>query len=250
MRYEMMFPYQIREAIDNNTPVAMALGVLEYHGEHLSSGVETLLVVRALEMLEKEMTLVIMPPFYYGAGSFAVAAPERNGGMHVDSDILHLFARQYFYNLLRIGFRNIYVFVHHQSENFVNGMPTDLAFKLAARQEISAFIERERGDGWWGDNASSDYYEEQAKGTDPFNWIHICPFMSANAQSRFPIDHAGEQETSLMMSFCHGGVDMSKFRDTEWYTQGARQASLGYGNRAREIILRDMKKMMGHTRKC
>jgi creatinine amidohydrolase len=246
MRYEMMFPDQIREAIDKNTPVAMALGVLEYHGEHLSPGVDTLLPIRALEILEKEMPLVIMPPFYYGAGSYAVAAPERNGGIHVDSQILQQFARQYFYNLLRIGFRNIYVFVHHQSENFANGMPTDLAFKLAARQEIFAFIERERGDGWWGDNSSESYYEEHNAGSDPFNWIHICPFMSAKAQSQFPIDHAGEQETSLMMAFCPEGVDMSKFSSAEWYSQGAKQASLGYGSRAKAITLRDMKKVMGY----
>lgn len=87
MHYEMMFPYQIRETIDKNIPVAMALGVLEYHSEHLSPGVDTLLVVRALDLIEKEMPLVIMPPFYYGAGTYAVEAPERNGGIHVDSGV-------------------------------------------------------------------------------------------------------------------------------------------------------------------
>jgi creatinine amidohydrolase len=245
MRYEMMYPDQIREAIDNNTPVVLALGVLEYHSEHMPPGVDTLLPIRALELLEKEMPLVIMPPFYYGAGTYAVEAPERNGGIHVDSQVLQLFARQLFYNLLRIGFRNIYVFVHHQSENFVNGMPTDLSFKLAARQEIFAFIEREQGDGWWGDISSASYYDDHATGDDPFNWIHICPFMSAEAQAKFPIDHAGEQETSLMMAFCPEGVDMARFTDKKWYSQGARKASLDYGNRAKEIILRDMKKIMG-----
>jgi len=95
----------------------MALGVPEYHSEHLSPGVDKLLVVRALELLEQEMPLIIMPPFYYGSGTYAVAPPERNGGIHIDSHVLNQFARQLFYNLLRIGFRNIYVFVHHQSEN-------------------------------------------------------------------------------------------------------------------------------------
>ncbi|MDD4107438.1 MAG: creatininase family protein [Prolixibacteraceae bacterium] len=245
MRYELMFPDEIRDAIDKNIPVAMAVGVLEYHSEHLTPGVDTLLVVRALEMLEMEMPLVILPPFYYGAGSFAVAPPERNGGMHVDSHVLNQFGRQIFYNLLRIVFRNIYLFVHHQSENFANGMPTDLAFKLAARQEIFAFIEKNQGDGWWGDNSSATYYEDHAAGDDPFNWIHICPFMSEEAQSLYPIDHAGEQETSLMMAFCPEGVDMARFKDDKWYSQGAKKASMEYGNKAKEIILRDMKKVMG-----
>ena len=245
MRYEMMFPDQIREAIDKNTPVAMALGVLEYHGEHMSPGVDTLLVVRALEMLEKEMPLVILPPFYYGAGSYAVEPPERNGGLHIDSDVLNIFARKLFYSLLRVGFRNIYIFIHHQSENFANGMPTDLAFKLAARQEIFAFIEKERGDGWWGDEASANYYSEHEAGSDPFNWIHICPFMSAEAQAHFPIDHAGEQETSLMMAFCPEGVDMKRFDKSKWYSAGAVKANMDYAVKAKEITLRDMKKAMG-----
>ncbi len=244
MHYELMFPDQIRQAIDKNTPVVLALGVLEYHSEHLTPGVDTLLVVRALEILDKEIPLVILPPFYYGAGTFAVAPPERNGGIHVDSQVLQPFARQLFYNLLRIGFRNIVVFVHHQSENFANGMPTDLAFKFAARQEIFAFIEKERGDGWWGDNSSANYYEEHATGDDPFNWIRICAFMSPEAQSQFPIDHAGQQETSLMMAFCPECVDMKRFRDDKWFSQTAKKASLDYGNRAKEIVLRDMKKIL------
>ena len=56
-----------------------------------------------------------------------------------------------FQGLLRIGFRNIHVVVHHQTENFAAGMPTDLAFKFAARQAIFAFLEKERGEGWWGE---------------------------------------------------------------------------------------------------
>ena len=34
MRYELMFPDQIRRAIDENWPVLVPVGVLEYHSEH------------------------------------------------------------------------------------------------------------------------------------------------------------------------------------------------------------------------
>ena len=245
MRYEYMFPDQIRKAIDNNTPVVMALGVLEYHGEHLCPGVDTLVVQGALEMLEKEMELVLLPPFFYGAGSYAVAGPERKGGMHIDADTLNKFARKLFYNLLRIGFRNVWVFFHHQSENFVAGMPTDLAFKLAAKQESFEFIEKERGDGWWGeDPASANNYEEHEAGTDPFSWIKIEPFMSAEAQSHWPIDHAGEQETSLMMAFAPEGVDMKRFDGKQWYAKEATKANKDYADKAKAFILKDLKKRM------
>ena len=245
MRYEFMFPDQIRKAIDNNTPVVLALGVLEYHGEHLCPGVDTLVVQGALEMLEKKMDIVILPPFFYGAGSYAVAGPERKGGMHIDAETLNLFARKLFYNLLRIGFRNIWVFFHHQSENFVAGMPTDLAFKLAARQEIFAFIENEKGDGWWGeDPASANYYAEHEAGTDPFNWIKVEPFMSAAAQSQWPIDHAGEQETSLMLAFAPEGVDMNRYDGQQWYAKEATKANMEYANKAKAFILDDLKNRM------
>jgi len=244
MRYEMMFPDQIREAIDSRIPVVLALGVLEYHGEHLSSGVDTLLVVRALEMLEQELRLVVLPTFYYGTSSFAVEPPERNGTVHVDSQVLQPFARQLFYNLLRIGFRNIHVFIHHQCENFVEGMPTDLAFKLAARQEIFAFMEREQGEGWWGKSTSDDYYDKHAEGENPFNWIRIHPFMSTAAKAAFPVDHAGQQETSLMMAFCPAAVDMGRFEDKKWYLRSASKATLEYGNAAKEIILQDMRDIL------
>jgi creatinine amidohydrolase/Fe(II)-dependent formamide hydrolase-like protein len=244
MKYEMMFPDEIRKAIDDNIPVVLALGVLEYHSEHLSVGVDTLLVIRALEILEQEVPMVIIPPFYYGASSFAVEPPERNGTVHVDTKILHPFARQLFYNLLRIGFRNIHVFIHHQCENFAEGMPTDLSFKLAAREETFAFIERERGEGWWGDKVSADYYQNHEAGVNPFNWISVHPFMSAEAQAQFPVDHAGKQETSLMMAFCPEGVDMNRFSEDKWYSNSAKVASLEYGNCAKNIILGDIKKYL------
>ena len=75
MRYEMMLPHQIRAAIDARWPVVMPVGVLEYHGEHMAVGMDTLAVIGVLERLERDMDLVILPPFYYGAASYAVAPP-------------------------------------------------------------------------------------------------------------------------------------------------------------------------------
>jgi len=53
-QYELMFPDQIQQAIKEDWPVAMALGVLEYHSHHLAMGVDTLLIVGALDRLEKK----------------------------------------------------------------------------------------------------------------------------------------------------------------------------------------------------
>jgi creatinine amidohydrolase/Fe(II)-dependent formamide hydrolase-like protein len=245
MRYELMLPHQIRTAIDEGWPVVLPLGVLEYHGEQLAVGMDTLAVVRMLELLEKEMDLVVLPPFYYGAASYAVEPPERKGSVHIGADKLFPFAQELFKGLLRIGFRNIHFFIHHQTENFAIGMPTDLAFKFAARQAIFEFLEKERGEGWWGNEAMADYYAKWASGDDPFNWIKGHPLMTPEIIRQYPFDHAGEGETSLMLALCPEGVDMTRFSEEQWYTRSAKHASAELGEKGRELILAHMREALG-----
>ena len=244
MRYELMLPHQLREALDQNWPVILPLGVLEYHGEHLGLGMDTLAVIRILDRLEKEKPLVILPPFYYGAASYAVEAPERKGSIHVDSDSIAPFARSLFRGLLRVGFRNIHGFIHHQSENFTAGMPTDLAFKFAGRQAIFEYLEKERGEGWWGNKSMADYYAQHETGSDPFNWIKIHPLMTKDIIAQYPFDHAGIGETSLMMALCPEAVDMKRLNNEEWYSQSAKEASKDLGERVVGLILAHMRAVL------
>lgn len=244
MRYELMLPHQLREAMEKNWPVILPLGVLEYHGEHLGLGMDTLAVIRILDRLEKEAPIVILPPFYYGAASYAVEPPEGKGSVHVDSESIAPFAKSLFRGLLRIGFRNIHGFIHHQSENFAAGMPTDLAFKFAGRQAIFEHIERERGEGWWGNKNMADYYAQHATGSDPFNWIKIHPLMTKDIIAQYPFDHAGIGETSLMMALCPEAVDMKRLNNEEWYSQSAKDASKNLGERGVELILAHMRAVL------
>lgn len=245
MRYELMLPHQIRMAIKERWPVVLPLGVLEYHGEHMAVGMDTLAVVKLLEILEREANLVVLPAFYYGASSYAVEPPEGNGSVQVNADRLFPFAQDLFRSLLRIGFRNIHFFIHHQTENFAAGMPTDLAFKFAARQAIFEFLERERGEGWWGSDQMADYYAQQAAGDDPFNWIKGHPLMTKDIIERYPFDHAGLGETSLLMALCPEGVDLRKFSAEKWYSRSAAQASAHFGATARDLILSHMRQVLG-----
>jgi creatinine amidohydrolase/Fe(II)-dependent formamide hydrolase-like protein len=241
----MMLPHQIRSAIDERWPVVLPLGVLEYHGEHMAVGMDTLAVIGILDILEKEMNLVILPPFYYGAASYAVEPPERTGTLHVDAEALLPFAKAMFLGLLRIGFRNIHAVIHHQTENFAAGMPTDLAFKFAARNAIFAFLEKERGEGWWGDEKMADYYAQQSAGDDTFNWIKTHPLMAADVMAGYPFDHAGQGETSLLMALFPEGVDLSRVSDSKWYTRSARDASIELGTKGRETILARLREALG-----
>jgi creatinine amidohydrolase/Fe(II)-dependent formamide hydrolase-like protein len=249
MRYELMLPHQIRAAIGARRPVVLPLGVLEYHGEHMAVGMDTLAVVKLLEILEQESDLIILPPFYYGAASYAVEPPEGNGSVQVNAERLFPFAQDLFRALLRIGFRNIHFFIHHQTENFAAGMPTDLAFKFAARQAIFEFLEKERGEGWWGDNKMADYYAQQASGDDPFNWIKGHPLMTTEIIRQYPFDHAGKGETSLFMALCPEGVDMTHFSEAKWYLRGARDATAALGAKGCQMVLAHMREVLGISAK-
>jgi creatinine amidohydrolase len=166
--------------------------------------------------------------------------------MHINADTLLPFAQEMFRALLRIGFRNIHFFIHHQTENFAFGMPTDLAFKLAARQAVFEFVERERGEGWWGNNKMADYHTKQADGgDDPFNWIKGHPLLSPESTRKFPFDHAGQGETSLMMTLCPEAVDMKRFSAKKWYTRSAKKASRELGAEGCELILAHMRQVLG-----
>lgn len=245
MRYELMLPHQIRQAIKENWSVVLPLGVLEYHGEHMAVGMDTLAVIKTLDLIEKEMSLVILPPFYYGAASYAVEKPEGNGSVQVGGKALAAFGEDFFYSLLRIGFRNIHAIIHHQTENFAAGMPTDLAFKTAGRQAIFRFLEKEHGEGWWGNEASANYYADHGAGANPFNWVQVHSLMGPEMFGKFPFDHAGEGETSLMLALCPEAVDMEKFADNKgWYAASAGDASAELGFKGVEMILERLRKIL------
>ncbi len=244
MRYELMRPPQIRQAIAERWPVVLPLGVLEYHGDHLPVGVDTLAVVKVLERLAQERPLVILPAFYYGSASYVVEPPEGRGTVHVDADHLQPLARDLFRSLLRIGFRNIHFIIHHQSENFAVGMPTDLAFKFAARQAIFEFLEKERGEGWWGQNQMADYYTLQAAGDDPFNWIQGHPLMTPEIIRQYPFDHAGAGETGLMMALCPDTVDLAARDKAAWYSQSAAEATREQGEQGVALVLKALREVL------
>ena len=237
-------PHQLQAAIAANTPVVLPIGVMEYHGHHLPTGVDLLAVTEILARLGDRV--ITLPAFAYGAASHAVAGPEGTGTLHIDAGAIVPLAEALFTALLKAGFRNICGVIHHQTEGFDQGMPTDLAFRLAGRNAIMRFLEATRGAGWWGDRGMQDYYAQQAQGEDPFNWIRIHPLFPRGAA--FPFDHAGQGETALMQALAPETVDMYRVADGgHWYTEDAGQASPEMGERGVQIALAHLRQVLGLT---
>ena len=241
MQFARMRPHQLQAAIAAHTPVVLPMGVMEYHGGHLPAGVDLLAVTEVLDRLGDK--IITLPPFAYGAASHAVAGPESTGTLHVDTSALVPLAEALFTALLRSGFRNIRGVIHHQTEGFDQGMPTDLAFRLAGRNAIMRHLEADRGPGWWGDKAMQDYYADQARGADPFNWIRIHPLFPKGAA--FPFDHAGKGETALMQALAPDTVDIARAADGgHWYTADADQASPELGEAGVQIALAHLRQVL------
>lgn len=230
MRYELMRPSEIRREIEKGTPLVWPIGVMEFHGGHLPVGTDTLAVMECCERLEREMDVVIFPAFHFGAASKAVSAPAGDEGgrgtIDVSPDAMVPFFRQTFRGFLDVGLRNAHAFVFHQSEDFMQGMPTDLSLRLAARQAIMEYLEEKRGMGWWGDASSADYYANRTdRERNPFAWIQVHPLMDEAICARYPIDHAGKGETSLMMAARPQAVSMAEHDPRFWFSRDAVEAT-------------------------
>lgn len=242
MLYQEMLPYQMREALEKNYPVVLAIGTLEYHSEHLPFGVDGQITEGALKRLEQRHPeqLVLLPPFYYGASSYAVSGPE-NGKASVDIDAMAIctFAESLFKSLLEAGFRNVNAFVYHQSENFYQGMPTDLAFRLAGRRAIFSFLERTRGRGWWGSSTMKNYYQ----GDNVFDMIRIHRLVNEIGKN-FGGDHAGKVETSAMMELHPHLVQMERHNKEDWYAQSALEASQEFGKNYLDAITDELDELL------
>jgi creatinine amidohydrolase/Fe(II)-dependent formamide hydrolase-like protein len=69
--------------------------------------------------------------------------------------------------------------------------------------------------------------------------------MTAEIIKEYPFDHAGVGETSLLMSLCPDGVDMSRFSEDKWYLRSAREATAELGAKGREMVLGHMRDVLG-----
>jgi creatinine amidohydrolase/Fe(II)-dependent formamide hydrolase-like protein len=239
MQLTDMRPHQCATAKQENWPVFLPVGTIEYHGEHLPLGVDGHVVLHALAQVEKRLPCVIAPPIWYGVASYLVAGPEK-GTIDVSADHLEKHVYDIMKALLENGYKNVIAIIHHQ---YANGrlMPTTLACKKAAIMAMMEVLERERGRGWWGDAAMSKYYSVLETGANPFNAIRVVPLMSPEVQSVMGYDHAGKLETSLMMAAFPQWVETARLEnDGLWFTDAAVDASAELGRKAFDLIVDDL----------
>ncbi len=227
-KLEFAMPREIEYCQKNNIPLVLVGGTVEYHGPHCSYCCDSLIAEGLVAKLAEEKELLIAPTVHYSPSSYAVG-DETSGTVHVEENAFENYLYYVFYSFLASGFRNIYVVIHHQFEQ-ESLMPMTLSYMKAAKRATMQYMEKTRGQGWWGSEDYASYYANLEGGDNPFGWIKIIPSMSAEVQTKVGYDHAGEFESAILMALYPEAVDLSRIDDKyHWFTQSARKATMEHG---------------------
>ncbi|QHT59600.1 creatininase family protein [Paenibacillus lycopersici] len=203
MRYVMMKPDEIREAVRRNVPVLLAAGAVEYHGPHLPIGTDVLIAESLIERVAGRCECIVLPPLPFAPTMLWAAGPA-DGEFDFDPDALAGYAEELFRGLLAVGFRRIYVVQHHQGRE---GLPALTLRRAAAKVTRALTLD-------WG----AEWGRERAPLPEPaiFSLIRVAQidefaaYASPEAE-RIPIGHAGKGETQLIWAAYPDAVEMDKF---------------------------------------
>ena len=239
MILDRSFPREVKYVQDNNIPLVIAGGTVEYHGPHCAYGCDTLVVEGLINELAKRKEIMIAPTISYSPSSYAVGG-RKSGTVHVPERAFEDYVYYVFKSMLYSGFRNIYVVIHHQFEQ-EHEMPMTLCYRTAAKRATMEYLEETLGEGWWGSENYADYYEQLEGANNPFNWIKVIPTMTTEVQNATGYDHAGEFESSILMALYPDCVKLDRIDDVKhWFTQSARKANAELGNKMVELSVKSL----------
>ncbi len=241
MILDKSFPRELEYVKKNNIPVVIAGGTVEYHGPHCSFGCDTLVAEGLLHKLAEKKEIMIAPSISYSPSSYAVA-DETSGTVHVEEDAFEAYLYYVFMSMLCSGLRNIYVVIHHQFEQ-ESLMPMTLSYMKAAKRATMKYLEKTQGQGWWGSESYSSYYDNLGENSNPFAWIKVIPTMSSAVQNATGYDHAGKYECSILMSLYPEAVKLDRLGDVEhWFTKNAVEANRELGDQMVALSLAYLEK--------
>lgn len=224
------FPRETDYVKENNIPLVIAGGTIEYHGPHCAFGCDTLVAEGLIQKVAEKKEIMIAPSIAYSPSSYAVGG-RKSGTVHVPERAFEDYVYYVFKSLLYSGFHNIYVVIHHQFEQ-ESEMPMTLCYRTAAKRATMEYLEETLGEGWWGSESYANYYEQLEGANNPFTWIKVIPTMTTEVQNATGYDHAGEFECSILMSLYPEAVQPDRIDDVKhWFTESARKANKQLGDK-------------------
>ena len=149
-----MFPHEFKGALTKNPVAFLPLGSMEYHGYHNVLGLDSLKAWKICQLACEKIGGVVFPPLYLGVDAWPDIDLQKYPNKqfdcyHLNADIYQEILENYYYRMVRIGFKKIFVLAGHYPN-------TDIA-KLAAQKykdtKIIIVKEPDLIDGATGDHA-------------------------------------------------------------------------------------------------
>ncbi len=241
MLLDHSFPREVKKVQEQNIPLVIVGGTVEYHGPQCSYGCDTLVAEGLVKKLAEEKELMIAPTIAYSPSSYAVGG-RTTGTVHIPERAFEEYVYHVFKSLLYSGYRNVYVVIHHQFEQECE-KPMTLCYRLASQRAIMEYLQETMGEGWWGSDSYSNYYEQLEGASNPFEWIKVIPTMSTAVQNATGYDHAGKYECSILMALYPDCVQLDRIDEIKhWFTQSSREANVELGNEMVEKSLEYLRK--------
>lgn len=241
--FEMAYSYprEVERAKQEEWPVLIPVGTMEYHSAHCPFGCDTMVAEGVCKKVAEKVNAMVLPPVWYGTASYAVGGPEKNT-INVDCDTVEQYMTCILKSLFLSGFkRNIYIVVAHQTEDY---MPMTLACMKAAKKLIMADLEETGGYGWWGNNANKDFYANLKGSESPWNRIRVVR-VPYTKNSKGKGDHAGIYESSMLEYLYSGSIKMDRLTDTDdWFAETAKDMDVKLGKEMTDISVNDIISMI------
>jgi creatinine amidohydrolase len=123
--YDELTWEEIEEAIGNNSPIMVPVGATEQHGEHLPLGTDTFLGIEmvrrtAAKLSKDNIQLVLGPAIPFGLKPFLIETPgDYPGTISVSAATLKSLLEDVCNELIRMGFRIIYLIRHHAESDVI-----------------------------------------------------------------------------------------------------------------------------------
>jgi len=210
MKYEEMKPGEINRVLRDCPLAYLVWGAHEWHGVHNPIGLDTLKAYHMALALCSRTGGVVLPPVYCGYQTMKPWAGFKHT-LEFSQDLVRQYAFEHLENLYDEGFKAIVIIMGHYGGNHVK----------TVRSAVDLFL------GKHGNPkvlAITDY--------EPASWVEVSGG-----------DHAGKNETSLMMHFRPDLVDLTKLPDGELIhsrdgcTPNAKEATDAHGKMLLDVFL-------------
>ncbi len=212
-----MCPKDFEKAINEQLPLLVPVGSVEFHGSQLPFGTDLFITEGICREIEKRVPTVVAPSFTFSPTGYAVSGPDK-GTVDIDVDIFMNHCYEILKNYKAMGFKKIIVVVHHQGGNIAKLIETQI-MKLNLYNTY-----KEAGVSWWSEKRK-------------VNNCSISVLPATLDTGAFP-GHGGKGETEAIMAVLPQLVQMDNFKNNDpFWNENAKESNKENADKQLEEVI-------------